>query len=85
MRGGGAMGADGLGGAAGICVTLLFKALDTFVVVLGTVGGAAAAEGGVARAGAAIGGGAALVEDGALAAVGVAGVFGGITTTDGGR
>jgi hypothetical protein len=84
MRGGGAIGADGLGGAAGICVTLLDIVPGAFAVTLGTVG-AAVAEGGVARGGAVIGGGAVLVEDGALVAGGVVGVLGGITTTDGGR
>ncbi len=84
MRGGGASGADGLSGVAGICVTLLGKALVALLVrALGAVGGAAVvADGGVARCGTAVAGGA--VEVG-LPAGGVAGVFGGITTTDGGR
>jgi hypothetical protein len=83
MRGGGAMGADGLGGAAGICVTLLGRALAILLVTLGAACVAAViADGGVARGGTAIGG-AALA--GAAGVGGVAGIFGGITTTDGGR
>lgn len=42
-------------------------------------------DGGVTRGGTAIAGGAALGETGVLAAGGVAGTLGGITTTDGGR
>jgi hypothetical protein len=84
MRGGGATGADGRGGAAGIWVTLLGRLLAVLGAWIETLGGAAGAVvvagGGVARGGTAIGG-AALV--GAVAAGG--GVFGGITTTDGGR
>jgi hypothetical protein len=79
IRGGGALGAAGLAGAAFcICVTLLAAG--------GAVG--ACADGGGTRGGTAIAGGAALVEagaDGVLAAGEVAGTFGGITTTDGGR
>lgn len=85
MRGGGATGADGRGGAAGICVTLLGMVLAAPGAWVETPVGAAGvavvvAAGGVARGGTAMGG-AALV--GAAAAGG--GVFGGITTTDGGR
>jgi hypothetical protein len=79
IRGGGAIGAAGLTGAAlCICVTLL--------VADGAAG--ACVDVGVTRGGTAIAGGAALVEtdgDGVLAAGGVAGTLGGITTTDGGR
>jgi hypothetical protein len=79
IRGGGAIGAAGLAGAAlCICVTLL--------VADGAV--EACTDGGVTRGGTAIAGGAALVEtdgDGVLAAGGVPGTLGGITTTDGGR
>src|ERR1700676_1749821 len=79
IRGGGAIGAAGLAGAAlCMCVTLL--------VAEGAVG--ACTDGGVTRGGTAIAGGAALVEtdgDGVLAAGGVAGTLGGKTPTDGGR
>jgi hypothetical protein len=84
IRGGGAAGAVGLAGAAlCICVTLPGAEVCT--------GGAlpACAAGGVARGGTAIAGDAAFVdateEAGMVAAGGVTGTFGGITTTDGGR
>ena len=85
MRGGGATGADGRVGAAGICVTLLGKVLAALVgallvTALGAAGVAVVAAGGVARGGTATGG-AALVDVGGTGG----GVFGGITTTDGGR
>jgi hypothetical protein len=78
MRGGGATGADGREGAAGICVTLLGRlaALEAWLEM--PVAAAVVTDGGVAR-GVMATGGAALV-----GAVG-GGVFGGITTTDGGR
>jgi hypothetical protein len=79
IRGGGAIGAAGLAGAA-LCIWV------TLLVADGAVG--ACRDGGVARGGTAIAGGAALVEtdgDGVLAAGGVAGTLGGITTTEGGR
>jgi hypothetical protein len=91
MRGGGATGAEGLGAAAGcICVTLLGRWLAALGVLPGTPLGAASgaavvADGGVARGGTAVIGGVALVEIGVPATGGVRGVFGGITTTDGGR
>jgi hypothetical protein len=90
MRGGGATGVDGRGGAAGICVTLFGRLL----MVLGAwlerlLGAAVVAAGGVARGGTATGGAALDVSPvgaaGVAAAGGVAEVFGGITTTDGGR
>ena len=91
MRGGGAIGADDRGGAAGICVTLLGKVLATLVVgptplvtPLGATGAAVAvADGGVARGGTAAGGAELDGAAGVVAAGG--GVLGGITTTDGGR
>ena len=79
IRGGGAIGAAGLTGAA-LCICVTLPVAD------GAVG--ACADVGVTRGGTAIAGGAALVEtdgDGVLAAGGVAGTLGGITTTDGGR
>lgn len=91
MRGGG--GAAGLGGAAGICVTLLGDVLATLLVKptplvtpLGAAGTAVVdADGGVARGGTAIGGAALDVSPDGAAGVAGGGVFGGITTTDGGR
>lgn len=76
IRGGGAIGAAGLAGAAPcIWVTLL----------LADGADGPCADGGVTRGGTAIAGGAALVKiDGVLAADGAAGTLGGITTTDGG-
>jgi hypothetical protein len=79
IRGGGAIGAVGLAGAGlCICVTLLDAG--------GAVG--ACTDGGVTRGGTAMAGGATLVEtdgEGVLAAGGIGGTLGGITTTDGGR
>jgi hypothetical protein len=87
MRGGGATGADGRGGAAGICVTLLGRLLALLgawpETLLGAVGVAVVAAGGVARGGTATGG-VALVGAAGVVVAG-RGVFGGITTTDGGR
>ena len=84
IRGGGATGAVGLTGAAlCICVTLPGAEVRT--------GGAlpTCAAGGVVRGGTAIAGDAAFVDPteatGVVAAGGVTGTFGGITTTDGGR
>lgn len=88
MRGGGATGADGRDGAAGICVTLLGRLLAVLGAWLETLPDAAGvadvvAAGGVARGGTATGGAALVGAAGVAAADG--GVFGGITTTDGGR
>ncbi len=85
IRGGGAIGVDGLAGA-GLCVCA------TRLGPVGAEGGAAggALAGGalaLTRGGTAIAGGAALGAADALGGIagGAAGVFGGITTTDGGR
>jgi hypothetical protein len=88
MRGGGATGADGRVGAAGICVTLLGRLLVALGAWLGMLPGAAGvavvvAAGVVVRGGTAIGA-AELVGVAGVAAAG-GGVFGGTTTTDGGR
>lgn len=85
IRGGGAMGAAGFGGAAA-CICVRF---DGGCAVGGTL--AAGAIGGIARGGIAIAGvaGLALIGDvpaaGVVAAGGVTGTFGGMTTTVGGR
>jgi hypothetical protein len=92
MRGGGATGPDGRVGAAGICVTLLGRLLavlgawlETLLLAAGVADVVAA--GGVTRGGMATGG--AALDATPVGAAGVAaaggGVFGGITTTDGGR
>lgn len=83
MRGGGEDGVDGFGGAAGIWVTLLGTVLPGALVVC-PVEAAGIAAGGAVRGGAVIGG-AALVVSPVGAGVVAAGVFGGITTTEGGR
>jgi hypothetical protein len=77
IRGGGAIGAAGLTGAA-LCICVRLLVADWAV--------GACTDEGVTRGGTAIAGGAALVEtDGVLEAGGAAGTLGGITTTDGGR
>jgi hypothetical protein len=86
IRGGGADGAGGFAGeAACICVTLLCAG-GWVVVRVFPVGGAGA----ITRGGTAIACGAFVVlgageAAGGVAAGGVTGVLGGITTTDGGR
>jgi hypothetical protein len=90
IRGGGATGADGLVGAdACICVTLSRTGVVGGSTVAALPAGAAGAtgRGGIAITG--TGGAAAVVvvepAAGVLAAGGGTGVFGGMTTTDGGR
>jgi hypothetical protein len=83
IRGGGAIGAAGRGGAA-LCIGVTFEGAagvgaDGCAVAVGATGG-------VARVGTAIAGAATFVEAGVAAAgCGAVGVLGGITTTDGGR
>jgi hypothetical protein len=80
IRGGGAIGADGLVGAAAcICVTLFGTTVPAGGAIVVLTGAAGAGT----RGGTAIAGGAALAD--AAGAGGVTGTLGGITTTDGGR
>jgi hypothetical protein len=81
IRGGGATGVEGLGGA-GLCVGA--TRLGPVGAEGGAVGGMPAG-GALTRGGTAIAGGAALGAAVGGVAGGAGGVFGGITTTDGGR
>jgi hypothetical protein len=89
IRGGGAIGAAGLAGAAlCICVTLLFAGgcATGGALRIGAAGVGVATRGGTAIAGGAAPTPVADEPEGGVAALGgVTGVFGGITTTDGGR
>jgi hypothetical protein len=82
IRGGGAMGAIGLAGAAN-CISARFEAAWAAGGALPTGAAGLAA---LIRGGTAIAGGAVLADGAALTADGgAAGTLGGITTTDGGR